>query len=361
MLELKYFKSQPGAIFTPSMEWFNVLLPIIFIAAGLFEASGIIKIDSSEHRWITFMASYLFANVTHVFVTFFLLFALPEGRQLLRPRSIHFYHWTWVAVVFGFALAVYHLAPRWGFTIPAKFELIVLVLLTFLGIYHNIKQTFGFSLIYNKLISAELNNEDKKGLLQFEKKERSYFSFFTIIAIFPAVAYAVPALNPPKNVWPYLFAATLLFLAPLLWTIFSYPFPEAKMKKWYSLRLLLRPLVYFSPAALAGILAIHGIEYCFLAMQMSKRSRSKIASSLWVFVPLICLISLIPFATIYSPEHSTQLFGRVAELTPSWKMSLATMGFVALYLHYYIDSQIFRFSSEDVRSEFGPLVFPKQN
>ena len=350
------------SLFEYKWEQFFLLVPLVFIILIPFEIFFREWLGQAPYINLI-VVNTIFFNFTHVALTFLMLFTLPELEQWidLKNRSRKEFWFKNSLIFLGFALI---------FLIPElyKFDNIlyafVLFFLGMMPLHHTIFQVKGLSACYSQQISKlGLNDDELKTFKVCEKIEK--WSFYLLFANIFLFRMLIDYINSNQNVFGLAFDVnflstlnmTICFLIVGALAIAVYKQPKALRtnKPLYLARCLSFPLAYTSILASLATVVLHGVEYVCVFSKMNGRSdQPEAVKSKLFFAGGWLMFGVGIFYTgqkLYSHHIETQ--GLVA---PLYFTIIAVLTRASLYLHYYLDRQLFRMRDPITRQQVSSLL-----
>lgn len=312
-----------------------------------------------------------FIDVTHLLVTYLMLASVPELRKwwtsrealkgvgvlkglLPRDRAI----FMGVAIAIGFIVANFSSWSNGLRMLAATWILYDIIGPT----QHTIAQVKGISLCYNNALKRDvaMTPDELSKAARVEKTERLLFRLLFIADLFFAVPFIIEGYLFERFdlITPYRIASGLVLFAVVI-AIFvngrRFPHQSRSNKTPYLLRILLYPLKMFSiPVSTLAIRANHGVEYFFFCRNIIRNSsasakRIKVASAVFGMFVLGTLILVL--LGVNSP------FKFRDERQPDLLLAgFMVFSFTHQFLHFYLDSIIFRLSDSYTRQQVRPLI-----
>lgn len=340
-------------IFKPQYERLYlglVAFSLIFCAANFVTGFGK---ESLGTEWMRFFVYFLCFNYLHVILTFVGLAALPEMRKWLRhqlslPRFFFFGSVVAIVLYIG-AVRFVNIDKA---TVSGELLIGIYALLVSM---HNISQTKGLSLLYNRLVKPSLTAEEAQKAKRIETFERIGFNAMLVFNF----AYILIRWLRPEYWKSDVFASFAFGIGLMAIVVISnsirYPKAFRSNKVYFLSSTLIYAFIPVLPLASLMNRALHGCEYIFLADRMVDNSKVK-----WSRATLaLTIVPLFLFAILYSFDW--RFIPQVAQLIPrNWITPIISVVIWFEYLHYYLDGVMFRFSDPVVRANIGPLIFPDE-
>lgn len=329
-------------------RWFYYfpVLMLFAVAAELLVARGSDPDDLFNWR---FLSNVVFANSTHVGLTFGMLLTSPQMRSWIVDRFGSLRRFGWQvggAFLAGsavlFTLFYFSLLQK-GWTVMMVYA----VCHSLVALHHAFSQTTG---IYAGTVYERSNN--KSGFPQFSRA----IKWFTILGTLVLVLG-----NRVQSHWDVDGASWgvfhLLLMTPVALALGlvvrarrRLDAPWTRNESLYSSRFLLWLLYPFSYFAAFAVTANHGIEYIKVSSHMiSYRFRALMLAPFVVYIGfgLLNVRFGVP-SLFYEPDE----VGGVP-----WQLQLiAAIALSGTYVHYYLDRQIFRMRSAASQKNVAPLV-----
>ena len=341
--------SQKVRLFSPKLEkTYFFFLGLFFILAAL-AITGTYSPFNSYNKLANFIVAFIFLDILHVYFTGVLLFILPEYRSWLTDMG----RTKWI---YGFVLIILSIVG-YACVIYAKIEIHSAVLLvlecafSILRLTHFTAQTKGLSILYNNRMKPYLSDAEISLQRNLERRER--FCFNAVLAV--QIGYFLITRFLPSYTWELRFAyfgLVSIFFTTILIGTFRYPQSYRSSKKYFVWTLAFVVLWPLYPVAMFFQRALHGMEYTFLSFGMVKKSSLKMN----VRVGFYFFSSILVLAVVAFLYKSNMFLQGGIMLTPQYQVPLFITAFSLEYLHYYLDSQIFRFRKAEVRKHISPLI-----
>jgi hypothetical protein len=294
------------------------------------------------NKKIALLSQLLFLNVIHVSFTFGFLFGSKNGKQLVnvawesdRRRLFSSMFIVLVSLTICLSLFIYeaYLTKTLSMTYVIVFQILLVVILP---AHHRFKQTQGLMLSNVQVLGSA---RDKRFISYF----RIIFPWVAIIGLGINFLVRSELISTGFDYMKIILAFVLLILT------LKMIFIESKANKTYSpvsLRFVLWPMAFFSDVALFGIIAIHGIEYFFVYLNLSIRDYSAHLISLVLAVFLVLAFFVRPLGG--GGYENLLPYATVAVLSGfSYSLSL---------IHFFLDRKIFKMSDPLTRSIIGKVI-----
>lgn len=343
----------PGYIFRPRYEraYFVILaISLSIVVAKLF---GLIQLPSLQVNWVKLAVYFLFFNYLHTVLTFVGLALLPELRSWLktqfRPRRL---------VVPAIVVAgILYASVQFRTLNPDDLsDLFLLSIFSLLISIHNLGQTKGLSLMYNRSIYPRLTDAEKAQQRKVENTERRLFNVLLLFQGGVAVqtVFFKDLLSPDMII--FFFEIFGLVTLALVLNAVRYPGVLRTNKL-----IFLQGVWFFALRALAPVImifqmALHGLEYVFLGDVALQRTRVKMGFK-WIALG----ISLLILGTVLKAFDPRVFDSNWKYVNHSFLRVMAAISILFEFLHYYIDSILFKFNDPVVRENVSPLFSTKGN
>lgn len=337
-------------IFRPRYERaFLILLSILLALAGA-ACGGLLELPTIKDEWVKFVVFFLFFNYLHTLLTILGIILVPELRAWFKsqfqPRRF---------VFFGSIIAVIGYVSWWGVRSFNKNEasgVLLAGIFTLLISIHNLGQTKGLSLMYNRYLRPLLSDAEKVQQTKVERSERWIFNILISLLFLLALgtSYKVLKTSVPQSSILYLQFLFVGLAGALILNSLRYP-QLFKTNKFFYLQVIwLFALIPVVPAALVLQMGVHGVEYVLLGDVVVRRSKLRLTKKLIVFAGAF----LLCFAVIKGLD--SRLFSQSRGAIDSWYLpAIIIVGVFIEYFHYYVDGIMFRFKDQAVRSNIAPL------
>lgn len=298
--------------FNQVLERVNLLLPILFFLIIIF------NIHSNEKKDSLIFALGLIAAIHNLFTLYLLRdksslsFFLNTFKIKSIPAFTVIVTCMVIILTVLFGLANNLQKGRLGILENLLLALIILDIFV-VSTFHMLKQSFGISLIYDKL-GSETN-------LKLSRKIEYYLIYLLIIfTIINAMIFATETFYPFKRFSNYLipfkiYSLSLAILSAIALVTLSFYASKSLNnlnKFFFSFRYLLWPFYPYSFIALSALRIIHAFEY-YCVVDKIKRTKNKdlnfkvntiILSIILIYFLILCFRqnSLIDYFNLFSPE-----------------------------------------------------------
>lgn len=333
-------------IFRPRYERAYFVVLAFFLAIAAAASFDLFKMPSFKDRWVQLAVIFLLFSYLHTLLTFLGIIFVPElrawFRELLKPRRL---------AVFAFIVGVIFYTSWEGLRSLDKQEMSGAVLSSIFMLLisaHNLGQTKGLSLMYNRYLRPRLSELEMAKQLKVERVERWIFN--VLLAKIAFIAIALPVL---RNHMQYIWGLHLLFIIlSLALVINSLRYPQLfKTNKFYYLQSIwLYALVPLMPGALVLQMGLHGVEYVMLGDVVLRRSKMRLTKR-WLYLAVFILV----FFSLLKGFDAKLFSGNDGALDRRFTSALVILFVFLEYLHYYVDSLMFRFKDPYVRENIAPL------
>jgi hypothetical protein len=347
-----------------ALPWIGGVLTIFFWILGRFNIG--FEINDSA----LMLSGLIFVDSIHIMFTFVLLASLPELQQWARnPETRERRGWlkglgpTARSIIITLALgAVIYFMKVSPATSTLKGMATTLLFLELLGpAQHTMAQMKGISLCYNSSLRRrfEFSDAEKAQAAKCERLERFFFTsllwgevMYWIPTIFELDKIELPVVDDIAYAGGAIAVASA---AAIIVNAYYYPRHEESRKLAFIARVMLFPLKMLTTIGGIALRAAHGTEYLVIFRRMVKGSRitdAKRKRIFWTTIGL-SLLYTIPFCLTW-PQGFGQLTGMtISERLLAW----AIFGtFILRFLHYYVDSILYRMSDAPTRAAVSPLL-----
>lgn len=341
-----------ATLFSPRLDAIYFALHAVFFILTIAMAVGVLPSVSWEQPTVRIVVAFIFFNALHTVLTWLGLFLLPEARSLVKAQwksegaSGRLRRWIVLTVMAGVTWTV---AEVFVFKSHApEIRITLSLVLVVLASFHNVGQTKGLALMQTHQIQG-----DKK----IAHWERRFFDLF-VIAIFLGglklmLSKHLKGFLPSWWNTAWLVVGSAVFLA-LIVLAFRYQRSFRSKKFWFSTTAIYHPLLLLSPAAFVFQRALHGVEYLFLSIGMTKRSSVKWGLGAWTLLLVALFLTGLSKVAILKTAFPIKQY-----MTAEWIRAFVFFGVWVEFTHYYLDSILFRFQDPSVREHIGPLLRPR--
>lgn len=307
-----------------------------FIALSLFKPEGF----SANSTYMKIFVKIICLNSVHTLFTMALIVCVPQFRRWFIVKIKSF----WV-VVFGLFLLI--CLFYWHPLISKKvYELDVYVcaiMFVALRSIHGISQTKGISALFNLNYCQRNPQAVKERIFGIAQIENILFNVLIVIGLFFAlvVIFRNELFYSTKY---YFFAGGLFVCCLLILNSFRYPKEAFQKKKIFLLSTLFPTFTILTP--LGGVIqrCLHGIEYAFICTTTVKNSRARISKWAWFYFSTLVLFFSLFVVDAFVFETKTSLLS-----ISNVEKYLLLFGFLAEFVHYFLDGYMFKFSDPDTR------------
>ncbi len=346
--------------FKKRLEIFQLALAPIFLFLSVVDI--FIKPPSFSYSGFgkTLIIDLFFLNGIHVLFTSFFIIALPGFKGIYQKRSSSSRNYSVFELVIVwlifFSMCWYifrfRLTNEPGLT---TFNLISIGLISY-TLFHALSQSVGISQLYYS--SNRFASEFKNSFRRFINLEKKLIPLVFGLHLF-GVFLNLFEFNNLFVIYKYLFLFSVMFmLFYIIYTIRGVDRKLLAIKCLFYLRFLLYPLGLFSQMAYYGILCLHGIEYLLIFSKVASKPETSglLASSIKLFIPVSTFFMLLFFLNFYRLYFFSEIF------VPTYFQAIFFQSVFAvfqsfIFLHSYIDGQIFRFNRPEVQKLIGPYFF----
>jgi hypothetical protein len=346
-----------AALFDSRMEKINLWLPIVFLVAALVQI--VLRFDLSPRAYSSafFIANVILLNHTHTIFTLLLVLFFPEVGQWssLRRGKSKYNAWMEWTVVFAVIWIVTHLfttklnswSPNLGY------PLMITALYWYAG-HHNVSQTMGLSLLYDRIVSGH-NHEGFEKVMPKSKAWERRLLFASTTIVYTSLMFG--SVEATKDlIWVKLLPLLSIGLLTInLWMSYRNPAHRESNKTFFLWRTFLLPLLRYSTIAEVGFISVHGVEYFFVFQKMISRSRVKtiltrfMIGQMVLIIAGLCALHLLTYP--FFKDLVTPLGFGDAVIT-----LLLSISVTFVFLHYYLDGLMFRMRRPEVREHILPLL-----
>jgi hypothetical protein len=357
--------SEKISLFEPRTEKIFLFLPLVFMALIPFEFLFFKDIESFKDGLLSeIVLNTVFLNVTHVALTYIMLFSFPEMRRWIARRSAggSFRFWLKNTLIFSgfflfFLIPYLHTSKDWVF--------LIFILVTGQAPFHHaIYQVRGLSACYSQAIAATgLSEAERQRLRASEFMEKYFFHLFFGVSLILRLYFStqqVPdffnrsfALINFNLLQIFCLSSLGLLFVFLIYILRNMPKSAQSNKGLYLLRLLAFPLGQFSALAAWASVLIHGTEYLCLFLKMTGKSTSANKKT----IVRLAVAVLVLFGLIYASLRVwLYSLGPDRSDVPLFLALLSTAITALTFLHYYLDRILFRMRDPLTRENIAPLV-----
>jgi hypothetical protein len=336
------------AIFSPKMDRIYFAIHGIFLILTILMALGQIPSVRWDQVTVRFIATIIFFNGLHTILTWFGIFALPEGREWARRNwesnatQFRIRRWLMISILFG--LGWYFLAHDVFESVSMEMKLVFSLALFVLSGVHNVGQTKGLALLQTHRLGVRDVNA---------KWERNILNVLVLVVFLgSARIFMPPVFKQHIPAW-WDFAAVFIgcvLVVALIVVTFRFERHIRSKKFWFASTAIYHPLLLISPPAFVFQRALHGVEYLFLSLRIAHNSRVE-----WRSLHGVVLVALLLLTAATKIVVLRSLVG-MDLIQKEYVSSLMAVGLWIEYTHYYLDSVLFRFKDPIVQEVIGPLL-----
>lgn len=323
-------------------------------------------------KWkLGFISDILFLNIVHNAFSFYIMWRSDEVRTAIRNHYGNSYSLHLRAgAVFCLGFVAYYFFFQRLLPTP-EFRLLALVAIQFLALQHALSQAHGLSRLYDHSLKQNraLTDTETRRLRTAGVWERRFHRIallgIAVRALWTGnIAYGAqsPAdWNYLANIGRYIL---ILGTTGLVATCFYRPYWRESNQWLFNLRRVWELLpAYFNPTYIALQRLNHGFEYLAVTATMEKNAKKvrslKIAAVVFAAVVgarIFFYLHQMIYRDPSTPFEPLAFSGELQNVT----LVLALSSLSISLMHYYYDSQIFRFSKPEFRENVLPLLTAHQ-
>ncbi len=355
-------------LFEKTDERYNLALPFALlpfvIIGGYYRWGSTLE----ESLFLNFIASIFLISTLHLGFTIANIISLPEYQTYMRisQRVLKFPLWLWWLSVYLFliilGLVVYGLLfynKNWDYLFLAKL---------YFGVYflssriHTIMQIKGLAKIYN-FKSKQTPNYIR--IIKEERAQKLETVGIYILAVLCSIQAFTFAFFPrtahfrPLEIFSII--ASLIVVIFLFLNIKNQPQLHNSSKRTYMYRLFYYPFTPSIGLATIATEIIHGIEYLFVTRELKGHSRMKSSSKWILLITLFCGFISVTWLLSSHQSFVKLLYKNTQKEIPTIFLVFSSINVANAFIHFYLDSIIFKFKNPIVRRHIGPLVSPSLN
>lgn len=345
--------SPPLFIFSEPVDRISHALTFTFLACVIAELTLLPRVAHGIKSYENWVANIIFFNSSHVMLTFVNCICVREFREIFRRK----FTITKLAVFYGVLhLSFYKYFPLWDLRHSSPVGMLVFNATLFFPAFHAFRQSTGLSLVLNHRYLRSLSEKEIETFAPSDNKSRKleHWSCYALIGG-SYILGLKRALFPVGGINELLLRAAgyllLLFSAVAICLSFAKLKNGAliKAKILFNLRNLIRCLGPFSKFGAMSGPSFHGFEYVLLQTKVTK-------SHFLISTHLVFLLAfvLVGYKTI--SDFPNFLPNWEPLTNPKFTLFLKSGGFALTYLHYYMDSVIFKMSDKDCRDTTGAIL-----
>jgi hypothetical protein len=335
-------------LFKPIDEFINLAWPAVLLFLIIFSIYFHSKHFSNDSvKTLLFISGVLFFNVTHNIFSIFIVILSPDIRKafvaIYQSSKVDFlFRWLGIfTCIFIFFLVYKRIVPAEYAGI--KFHLILSILLQIIAFYyHTIKQIEGLSVAYNMKSKNSYFFTDNENLkLNYHGKvEKKLFFLFLMVCILGLIC----RLNQYQDPTNLIFYIAMFIFTAIIFNSFLFPHSTKSNKLIFQSRLLFFVL---------GI-----IEYLFVFRKVVSISEEKFNAIKRTFVFIMILTTAV--VGLLSITRFDRGFGtELTEVFPgmfSLFLVLSVLSNSITYMHFYLDSLIFKMKDTHIRNSVGTII-----
>lgn len=313
------------------------------------------------------ISDILFLNVVHNAFSFYIMWRSDEVRTAIREHygngySLHLR----AGIVFCLGFLAYYFYLR---KIIANPDLLLLAMvgIQFLALQHAFSQAHGLSRLYDHSLKQlrRLTDQEKRRLQTASLWERRFHRIILLGIALRAFWVGGDVYGAKSSVdWAWVSSVgrdVLIFgTLGLFATCFYRPYWRESNHWLFNLRRVWEIIPsYFNPTYIALQRLNHGYEYLAVTATMEKNAKKvrslKVAAivfTVFVGARIYFYLHQILFHDRSAPFQELAFTGDLSNVT----MLLALTSLAVSLVHYYYDSQIFRFSKPEFRNHVLPLL-----
>ncbi len=339
---------------------FFLLYPFAFLAISLIGVWVRPPGRGLDHE-LKFFTDVLFFNSVHAALTFWALLLLPAARpwrvaKQERPTWLGFWPKATLLMV---ALAAFFAVKLGYLQVPREifrpFDVAFAFIARVIPTQHTIWQVLGLSILFHQIQKRERGlTEPTAEILAHDRREKSYFLAFLILALIPPLAgrsieiWQIHDLQSTRGPLGWIVSGLLLTLTAILVRHqLSGPLGGDPRRALYVARLAVWALVPISPWAFYAAAAVHGIEYVFVMWRLIPVEQR--VWSRWL-VPGLAIFAvggaLIRYASHLGDTYTT-------EQIPIWMAAAQVIVLTIQWIHYHFDRELFLMRDPATRAFTG--------
>lgn len=350
------------SLFKAKDETINLYLPLVIFASFLLISQTGLAQNEHASNLLFVISNIIFLNVVHNIFSLFILTDLPEIQPYLKDhfktQPFHVGYRSLSVFVFFFVLMwVFPQFKTWGDGGPYLFWTAVLLMQFFALYYHTLRQIEGLCVLYNQNMKNWLMKHQPESINeidQLQRKEKILFKSFLVIS---CLGYAFNIFKMENWIFP-----TFLLSSANLILIFVVNLKAPhwnQSNKWiYLTRLIAFTAGIRYPILGAVVPFFHGIEYFFVTKKLFTKSAVQsiqMQRRVWRYmVPVSILVGILAIfrldrgfgLTLMGQEPGINLFIVI----------LSCLSFAISFVHFYIDSFIFKMKESGIRNSVGKLL-----
>lgn len=327
LLALNLVKTEKS--FFRSQKIFIIPGILIFLAA-LAELCGLSVADYNE-VFATYLVDFLLINNSHAVFSLAAIFFIPEAAAVVSNRKRYFYTVTVVLLLILFFLTL-------SYKVDVKARLFVEIILSYFGLWHAIKQTYGLIRLYSM---THLKEFKSKGEVLFEKV-LIYSLLFLSVTFNPRTVSRIEGLLNVKLEASLVLQPSLILMAFLIFVLFVINIKDAKNFRTVLIKLLyVFPYVVFpySCMTVLGFVmlkAVHGVQAYYVYKSIYTESRASAAQKSGFLVTSCLLMTFQAVAYIFMIVESQY-----------WLNILISYFTISIsYIHYYHERFLFKIKNQ---------------
>lgn len=313
----------------------------------------LLKPETLNYQSVDFVAETLFLGSTHNYLSLG-IFLLPATATWLAQRSAAGRHslgmWSLAMITVLFSFFMWR-ALTGGQPSAVRPVIIVVTdfLLTAFSLHHTLWQVKGISFTYGAGATTDR---------QFFKSGHTPYYILLCLAVARPAAYAsanlLPGLKETVNFRLLGLFCSLAMISLTLLIALPYFFEKreenkrpARVRGWYTLRLFSWALIPISKYGFIVTLAIHGIEYLFVMLQIySRESRRFVIKTV---VGFLSVAVLFRFGVAQFNAHQPGTSPLMLMVVNAFALTIGVS-------HYYWDRVLFAMRDVETRQFMGPRL-----
>ena len=336
-------------------------LAIFFVCASFIQVIFGSTLTTSEGlvgRWI---ASVICFNTMHVGMTYVNILMIPEYKKIVFEHLK--LNYLKQLTIFFLIYGLFWIGHEYGFHKEIKpIRILVILMSLYIPIMHAKRQTLGLSLILNLKFQRALSTHGLPFIgndLRSRKAEHASVNLMIFALFIFGVSKYSDQLALTKIPSDYFKQASLILFGIALLTFgFSvYLLKHREFilpKSMFLFRHMSTWLWCYTPISSMAAVSIHGLEY--LELQTRTFNRSRISKGLFRFyLGLLIAFCAIKYYLDYPVAQLGFSYGNMNWVTQCTLLLGATLA----YLHFYLDSVIYKLNDPIIRSEILPLLIEK--
>ncbi len=345
--------NSPIRLFSPRREFVLLALPIFFLALAVGEWTLSKSVDDWSRAALMCMANVAFFQGLHIALTFDMALTIPAYRRALSSA------WGPMSLIVLTAAGLCLFGLRWAESHSVgHFKILVATLITVYVSLHSLRQSFGISILYNKLArdQGQLSAPQLDILKRGESFERRYVEISFLLV---GLGFFIDQLQLSNSQISFLATRTIAvfifaFMFHLIWMYARIDARLFRLKILFLLRLGLTAMRSLAVFAGVGICAVHGVEYTMMYGRIEGHARDHSReASVWRRGLVAFLAVFVTLAVLFDTNIGLPKIIPGFHLGGWWLDAMITINGSLVLFHIFLDRLMFQMKRPEIRLNTG--------